>query len=386
MSEIAPRPRWIVPMKPRSPSEPHRASTPLELFFDLVFVVAVAQISTAFHHQLVEGHFAEAIVGYGMTFFGIWWAWMLFTWFASTYDTDDIPYRLVVFVQMTGALILAAGAEPVFFERDLTIPVIGYVVMRVAGVANWLRAAFSDPEHRPAAVRYTLGIGLVQVAWVGLLFVPEIWQVPGFVVLALVELLIPIWAERPSPTPWHLHHIRERYGLFTILVLGESILSASLAIQTALDEGAMNGSLLTVIVGALLLVYAMWWLYFHQPMPHISGSARSAFLWAYGHWLVFGATAAVGAGLAVVVDQVTHHAEISAAVAGMAVAIPSAVYVISVWVLQEHPRSKNPVDVLVHPITALLILLTPFTGQTVFLSGALLVALVIVRVVRHLDQ
>ncbi|MBC7809698.1 MAG: low temperature requirement protein A [Burkholderiales bacterium] len=385
MHETETRPRWIAPMKPRSPDETHRVSTPLELFFDLVFVVAVAQAAAGLHHGIAEGHTAEVLPTYLMMFFGIWWAWMNFTWFASSYDNDDIPYRLLVFVQMTGALILAAGVEPVFATGDLTITVIGYVVMRVAGVAQWFRASRSDPEHRPAAVRYAVGITLAQFAWIGLLFIPENLRVPGFIVLALVELIIPIWAEAASPTPWHAPHIKERYSLFTILVLGEAILSTSLAIQSAVDEGGMNAEITTIIIGALLIVYAMWWLYFYQPTYHLIMDLKVAFYWAYGHLIVFAVTAAVGAGLAVMVDYVTHHAEISAEAAGMAVALPCAIFVFSLWILQEHPRANNAIDTLLNPVTAFLILLTPFTGQPVLLTGILLAALVIIRLVRHLD-
>jgi low temperature requirement protein LtrA len=385
MNEVEQRPRWVVPMTPRSRDEPHRVATPLELFFDLVFVVAVAQAASALHHGLAEGDTADTLVCYGLVFFGIWWAWMNFTWFASAFDTDDIPYRLLVFVQMTGALILASGVEPIFRDHDLTIPVLGYVVMRVAGAIQWMRAAKSDPAHRPAALRYRTGISLVQFAWVILLFVPKSWQLGGFVVLALVELLIPIWAERVSPTPWHPQHIRERYSLFTILVLGESILSTSVAIRAAADEGAMDGSLFLVIAGGLLLVYSMWWLYFYRHVPQIMTSFKIAFRWGYGHSLIFASTAAVGAGLAVVIDQVTHHAEISAAGAGMAVALPSAIYVFMLWLLQEQPLAKNGFDTLLHPVTAVLILLTPFTGQTVPLTGVLLAILVAIRLVRHLE-
>jgi low temperature requirement protein LtrA len=386
MHDTKRRSQWIMPMKPRSPDEAHRAATPLELFFDLVFVVAVAQAARELHHGVAEGHAAEAVVSYGMVFFGIWWAWMNFTWFASSYDNDDIPYRLLVFVQMTGALIVASGVEPVFNERDLTFPVIGYVVMRVAGVAQWLRAAQSDPVHRPAALRYGLGIGLCQIAWIGLLFLPKDVHIAGFIVLVLVELLIPIWAERAALTPWHAHHIQERYGLFTILVLGEAILSTSMAIQSAANEGFMNAGLMTIIVGGLLIVYAMWWLYFYQPVRNdLMSSMWTAFVWAYGHYFIFAATAAVGAGLAVVIDQVSHHDELSEAGAGMAIALPSAIFVVCLWILQEHPRAKNIVDTLLHPVIAALILLTPFIGQAVPLTGALLVILVIIRLVRHLE-
>jgi low temperature requirement protein LtrA len=104
-------------MRPRSPEEAHRAATPLELFFDLVFVVAVAQAGLALHHSLAEGHILEGIIGYTAVFFAIWWAWMNFTWFASAYDCNDVPYRVATFVQLAGALILAAGV-PQAFEGD----------------------------------------------------------------------------------------------------------------------------------------------------------------------------------------------------------------------------------------------------------------------------
>jgi hypothetical protein len=103
----------------------------------------------------------------------------------------------------------------------------------------------------------------------------------------------------------------------------------------------------------------------------------------YGPLLIFGATAAVGAGLAAVIDQVMHHAEISAAGAGMAVALPIVVYVVSVGVLQQHPRAESAIDTLLHPVIILLILLTPFTGQAVPLTGILFSILVVVRLVRH---
>lgn len=385
MYEIETRSHWVIPMKPRSPNETHRSATPLELFFDLVFVVAVAHVASALHHGIVGGHAAESVLSYGVVFFAIWWAWVTFTWFASSYDNGDVPYRLLVFVQMTGTLIMASGVESLFTRHDFTITVIGYVVMRIAHVTQFLRAARADPEHRPAALRYAIGISLAQLGWVILLYLPRQLQIPGFFVGALIELLIPIWAECASPTTWHAHHIRERYGLFTILVLGESILSSSMAIQSASNEGALNNGLIPIIIGGLLIVYSMWWLYFYQPADYLLVSLRHAFIWSYGHLLIFGSTAAVGAGLAVTIDEITHHAEISATGAGIAVALPVAIYVLCLWVLHEQPRVNSAIDRLLHPVIVTLILLTPFTGQAVLLTGILLIALVAIRLVRHLE-
>ena len=104
-----PVPESGLPVTARSPHGVHRVATPLELFFDLVFVVAIAQAASGLHHAIADGHALGGLIGYLIVFFAIWWAWMNFTWFASAYDSDDLPYRLAVFLQIAGALILAAG-------------------------------------------------------------------------------------------------------------------------------------------------------------------------------------------------------------------------------------------------------------------------------------
>ena len=96
-------------MSGRDPGEEHRASTPLELLFDLTFVVAVARAGIELHDALGHGQAGHALTGYAAVFFGLWWAWVNFTWFASAYDTDDVPYRLLTLLQMAGVLVFAAG-------------------------------------------------------------------------------------------------------------------------------------------------------------------------------------------------------------------------------------------------------------------------------------
>ena len=238
--------QWLRPMQPRDPDEGHRASTPLELFFDLVFVVAVAQAANSLHHALIEGGSVGVPVGkYILVFFGIWWAWMNFSWFASAYDTEDIAYRLTVFVQMTGALIYAAGIPRAFDELDFSVAVIGYVVMRLAQVSHWLRGIGEAPNRRPARARAATrsGSSSASSGWIALLVLPGGWEVAGFIFLGVCELLVPVWAERVGTTSWHASHITERYGLFTIIVLGESVLAGTVAIQTVLDEGGLDAEL-----------------------------------------------------------------------------------------------------------------------------------------------
>jgi low temperature requirement protein LtrA len=363
-------------MPARSPHEPHRISTPLELFFDLVFVVAIAQAAAGFHHAIAEAHAAQGVLSFLMVFFAIWWAWMNFTWFASAYDPGDVPYKLAVFVQITGALIVAAGI-PAMFEAHAPngATVGGYVVMRLAMVGQWLRAAKSDPERRTTALRFAGGITAVQVAWVAVLFLPANLILPAFVTFLLAELAVPVWAERAAPTTWHPHHITERYGLFTIIVLGESILAATLAVQAALASGERLLALLPVIVGGLLTVYSLWWLYFYRPVHDFleDRKASRVFAWGYGHFVVFASAAAVGAGLAASVDQATAHSAISSRAAGAAVAIPVALYVGSLWLLHRRPGSLAYNSLA--PISLVLLLAAPFTPQPVLVTGVILAAL-----------
>lgn len=369
---------FVAPLEARSPHEEHRASTPLELLFDLVVVVAVAQAASGLHHALSEGHVGAGVLTYAMVFFGVWWAWMNFSWFASAYDNDDVVYRLLVLLQLTGALVFAAGI-PRFERGDLTIGVFGYVLMRLALVSLWLRAARSDPPRRRSARRFAFGVFVVQVGWVALLFVPRELGMLGFWTAVACELLVPVWAERAAPTTWHAEHIAERYGLFTLITLGESILAASVAVRSATEGGASTRSLLPIIVGGLLIVFSFWWLYFERPGQELLTSRTGAFVWGYSHYFVFAAAAAVGAGLAVAVDQATHHTEITDVAAGAAVAVPVAVYLVCLFVLHARLDRSLPTRV-VAPLVVAGVLLTPFTGQAVLGTGLLMAGLTAFKV------
>jgi low temperature requirement protein LtrA len=328
---------WHIPMTGRDPEEPYRSSTPLELLFDLCFVVAVSQAAGALHHDLVSGNIGHGLLNYAFVFFAIWWPWMNFTWFASAYDTDDVAYRLLTFVQIAGVLVVTAGVPSAFEQLDFRIMVVGYVIMRIALVGQWLRAAREDPAGRPVAIRFAIGVGLVQLGWVVRLAIGPPW---GFVligVLGVLELLVPVWAERAGrPTPWHPEHIGERYGLFTIIVLGECVLAVSAAVQLAMAAGGVSVSLLAVALGGLLLVFALWWSYFKHPAEIDRDlSLRQAVTWGYSHYFVFAAIAALGAGLQVAVDAT--HAVVALSPAGVAftVAIPVIVYIYAMGLRQR---------------------------------------------------
>ena len=310
----------------RDVDEPFRPATPLELFFDLTVVVAVSRAAAALHDELSEGNVVDGIAGFVAVFFAVWWAWMNYTWFASAHDSDDVPHRFLTLVQMAGALVLAAGVSDALEYGDWLVVTIGYVIMRVGLVTSWLRVARDAPEVRARSVRYALGISALQALWLLRLALPTDWGWLAFVVLVACELAVPVWAERAWLRPiFHPRHIDERYGLFTIIVLGESVLSAATGFQTALDEGGLTPELLAVGLGGLVLAFTAWWLYFDHP-GHLTPSPSEAFRWGYAHVVIFAALAAMGAGLHVATEAVTGDA--GARVAAMAVAVAVAGYLL----------------------------------------------------------
>ena len=373
--------RLAVPMTARDPAESERAATPLELFFDLVFIVAVAKAVEGLHSGLSRGVVGDSVVYFLLGFFALWWAWMNFTWFASAYDLDDIAYRLSMFVAMTGALILAAGLPITMIERDRRIAVLGYVVMRLALVSQWIRVARGDGPRRRTARRFAIGVTAAQIGWTvaALTLPPSIWL--AVVPLgAVIELLVPVWAESAGPTPWHPEHIAERYGLFTIIVLGESVLAASLAIESARNNGGLSSELLAIIVGGLLILFSMWWVYFDRPADRLLSSTRNAFVWGYGHLPIFASVAALGAGLAVAVDGTAGRSELGPTATGAAVAIPVTVFLLSMSLLYRTAHAAGFRRLALSVVVAVLVLAASWSPSPVLLVGLLVSGLVVVKV------
>ncbi|MFB6813161.1 low temperature requirement protein A [Streptomyces sp. NPDC056347] len=366
-------------MTARSRTEKHRVSTPLELFFDLCFVVAVSQAGARLVHAVVGDHPLTGIGGYAAVFFAIWWAWVNFSWFASAYDTDDPLYRVVTLVQITGVLILAAGVPRAFDAGNWTVVVAGYVVMRLALTSQWLRAArCTQGSERRVAQRYAAGISVVQLGWIAMLFLPgdaPAWaRGTVFVVLVAAEVAVPAIAERDRSTSWHPHHIGERYGLFTIIVLGESIASATVAVQEALDEHDALGELLPIAAGGLLIVFSAWWIYFAVPIHDYLRGSREAFIWGYGHYLILGSAAAIGAGIEVSVEEAVGKAHIPTTVAAAAVTIPSALFLLTVWALHARHFKRDLAEQLPLPVAAAAILACTFVGGWAVLAAGLVAA------------
>jgi low temperature requirement protein LtrA len=313
-------------MVARDHNETHRQASWLELFFDLSFVIAVAQAARQLEHSLAEGHVGAGLIGYFVVFAAIWWAWMAFTWFANVFDTDDVPYRLLIFVMIAGSLGLAAGV-PRIAQLDFRVGVISYVIMRVAYVGQWFRVLRTrDPMWRPIAGKMIALTTFIQIGWIVFLLVPLEWRLAVFVVGFAADIATPYVAGWDARMGGHRHHIVERYGLFTIIVLGESIVGATLAAGEAIGGEVDTVPLLLVGVGGLIIVCSVWWIYFDFTTGRAPAlGKRSQYLWGYGHYFVFAAVAAIGAGLSLSVEWLTDPDHVLLPERGVALLVGGAV-------------------------------------------------------------
>ena len=297
-------------MNGRDIHESHRVSTPLELLFDLVFVVAIAATASELHHALSQHHIWSGIAQFAFSFFAIFWAWLNYSWFASAYDTDDRWFRLLTMLQMFGALVMAVGVAQFATDNARTVvAVLGYVIMRLALATQWLRAAKQDNQRRQTCLRYAVGISLVQVFWIVRLWLPEPWLLPTLVLGWAIEMAVPVIAERKGSTPWHAHHIAERYGLLTIIVLGECILGTTNALATTVNSPSDWAAIGVFGLGVLGLIFAIWWLYFEVEWANSLHQLRNkiSFVFGYGHFFIFASLAALGASLEVATNRIEQY-------------------------------------------------------------------------------
>jgi len=354
-------------MTGRDPHEQGRAATSLELLFDLTFVIAFGTAADELAHALAADHVGEGIAGFLFATFAVSWAWINFSWFASAYDTDDWVFRVTTMVQMVGVLVLALGLPDMFESLvhdehvDNRLMVLGYVIMRVPMLFQWGRARRQDPARRKVCDVFLATLFLSQVGWI-LLLLADLRTGPMFAcagLLILVETVGPFVAEHiREGTPWHGHHIAERYGLLVIIALGEGLLGTTAALGALVDEGWTTEIVVLGLAG-VALTFGTWWTYFVVPHGHLLSAHRErSFGWGYGHIVLFGAVVGIGAGLHVAAFQLDDHSELGVTGTVLAVAVPLAAYVASFYVLYAAlTRSLDPFHlVLVAGSAALLVL------------------------------
>jgi low temperature requirement protein LtrA len=218
-----------------------------------------------------------------------------------------------------------------------SVMVLGYVIMRVAMIFQWLRAARQDPARRRACLTYAIAIGVAQIGWVVQIVVD--FSVGTSIILAgilgLIELAGPLVAEREDGgTPWHAHHIAERYSLFAIIALGEGVVGTVATLSAVIEEQGWNMDAALVCIAGTGLTFGMWWVYYMLPSAQVLHAHRvRAFVWGYGQMVIVTAIVATGAGLHVAAYFIEHQAGIGSLPTLLAAAVPVSVFLAAIYAL-----------------------------------------------------
>lgn len=332
-------------MTGRDPDEAHRAATPLELLFDLTFVIGFGSAASQFAHAIADGHAGSGLAAFGFAMFGVCWAWVNYSWFSSAYDTDDWVYRIATFVPMIGVIVLSLGIPRAFASidhgdhLDNGVIVLGYVIMRLAMLFLWLRAARQDPARRRTCLTYAVTIFIAQIGWIASALAEPKWPVAIVcgILLYMIELSGPVIAEKwigEGGTPWHPHHIAERHSLLAIIALGEGIIGTVASVSAIVEDHGWSAEAIMMCAAGVGLTFGMWWMYFIIPAgPVLHRHRNRSFFWGYLHIPLFASIAATGAGLHVVGYFIEHKAKIGEVATIIAATAPVGAFITGIYIL-----------------------------------------------------
>ncbi|MBF0591136.1 MAG: low temperature requirement protein A [Nitrospirae bacterium] len=237
--------------------EEERHATWFELFYDLIFVVVVAQLADLLKHQL-------SIIGfikYIFLFMPVWWSWVGATFYATRFDTDDMGHRMLTILQMFAVMALAVSVSNAFGKSSVAFA-LSYVAVRAVLMIQYLRAMYYVREASVLIKGYMLGFSIAAAIWFVSVFLPVPYSFILWGIAIIVDYATPlIMGNVQVEFPPHLMHLPERFGLFIIIVLGESIAGVVRGIY------ALNWSLTslaTAIMGSSIVI-SLWLMYFENP-------------------------------------------------------------------------------------------------------------------------
>ncbi len=300
----------------RDGHEPGRKVTWLELFFDLVFVAAVSQVGAP-----LGTDFSVAGLGrFAFLFVLIFWAWLGHTSYATRFDHDDVAHRALTFVQMFMAAVMAVNAKDALGSRDSAGFAAAYGVMRLVLVVQYLRVRHLRSSRRLSSA-FARGFGAAAGLWLASALVPLPYRFWIWGVAFAVDLSTPLLAGRHTlHAPPHAHHLPERFGLFTIILLGDAMVGVMRGMES--QQSWPIDAFLSAILG-MLVVFLLWWLYFDVARGADERHVRTKtdvmrlHAWSYGHVPLFIGIAVAGVGI--------HHT--------IAVAASGRLHAVESWIL-----------------------------------------------------
>lgn len=302
-----------------------RRVTWVELFFDLVFVAAVSQVGG----PLAADYSFHELGRYAFLLLVVWWAWHGYATYATRFDTDDRVERATTLLQMVAVIFMAANAEEGLDSESSAGFAAAYAAMRLVLAARYLRAV-RRPGARRLAMESAGGFGAAALVWLVSSVTPVPWRYACWAVALAIDLGTAIVASRHTLTlPPHAAHLPERFGLFTLILLGEAIVAVMKGIQ---GQPEWSWPAATAAASGVALVCAVWWAYFEGAAAaghrHVRCAAdqRRFTVWSYAHLPLYLGVAVMGVGVEHAVKAGgwhTVHGE-EAALLGLALVLASA--------------------------------------------------------------
>lgn len=273
----------------------------LELFYDLVFVVVVAELS----HKLAGDASWPGVGAFVLLFFPAFWMWIGGTIYTERFETDDLSHRLSTFLQM-----LAVGAMAAFVHDGTGATSRAFALSYASGRALicvlWWRGGLHDARARPVTDRYVAGFSVSVVLFAASVLVASPARFAMWGIGLLVDLATPVFAFRHQPRlpPLSRHRLLERFGLFVMIVLGEAVVAV---VHGLAEQGHPSGLAFAAAAQGMAIVFCVWWLYYdlvgrRGPRPGLSWSMARNYL----HFPLLAGITATAAGIVHVLEDPGH--------------------------------------------------------------------------------
>ena len=288
------RRRWLRPPQLRTldTDQDERHATWLELFFDLVFVISIAEVV----HTLEDYRTLADFAGTAGMFVAVWWAWVGYTVYADRFDTDDLLHRVLVLAGMLAVIAMALSVHDALHGGSARFALAFVAVRGVVLLLN-ARARRHAAEARPLLNLYLTAFSIGASLWLVSVLVPEPARYLLWGVALVIELSAP-WVGRHqiARAPIHASHLVERFGLFTLIVLGESVISVAQGVAKG-AQGDWTAAMATSAVAGFLVVASLWWLYFDRLDDGTIRSVLRGLIWNYAHLPLLAGLVSVALGI-----------------------------------------------------------------------------------------
>ena len=297
--------RIVAPVRVRSTEHSGRKVTWLELFFDLIFVAAVAQVAEPLRHDYSLLELARLAPLFAL----IWWAWAGHTFFSTRFDTDDGIQRGLTFVQIFAVAVMAANAKDALDSRASAGFAAAYAAVRLVLVAQYFRARHVK-DARSLTLRHIAGHGTAAALWLASALVPAPARFGIWTAAFAIDLGTPWLAVRHSvKVPPDAAHFPERFGLFMLILLGESVVAVMQGMES--QENWPPEAALSAILGMGVPFLICWW-YFDraagsEQRVRTYHDAIRFHVWSYAHFPLYLGIVVLGVGIQRIVTAVSHY-------------------------------------------------------------------------------